>query len=62
MPTVPEGQKKLAGGVSHRNRTHSEPAPAGAADRRSNDVFRRPCRGAFVYVAIRWLTPADATG
>ena len=26
---VPEGQRKLAGGVSHRNRTPSAPAPEG---------------------------------
>ena len=26
---VPKGQRKLAGGVSHRNRTPSAPAPAG---------------------------------
>ncbi len=43
-PSRPEGERKLAGGVSHRIRTSTWPAPAGAADT-ALTRFLRPGRG-----------------
>ena len=55
---VPQGRRKLAGGVSHRKRPNELFAPAGASDSR-RVYFLRPLRGG---VRVGVVPVADATG
>ena len=59
---TPEGCRRLAGGVSHREATHLHSSP-GRGDRFGRErlvssLFRRPCRGgASSDIGVRWLSP-----
>ncbi len=53
----PEGQRKLAGGVSHRSRPPSEPALKGRWSSSRDGGIQTPLPGRIHFFAIRWLTP-----